>query len=146
LLLCLPNIQTNLINDDTNYSDAATKHVGQLFFPGELIHSDYQLAPYHAHLSTLNRTLNGGDSVYSVANDDGYSAIISTELVGETLAEGLIGYITIEINKSASAIATTGQDVNVQRYLPTVSLSSSVQAASNTLDIAECYRANVMKL
>ncbi|KAJ6086586.1 hypothetical protein N7467_005500 [Penicillium canescens] len=139
-------VQTNLTNDDTSYSDAATKHVGQLFFPGELINSVYQLAPYHAHLSTLTRTLNGEDSVYSIANDDGYPAMISTELVGETLAEGLIGYITIEVNKSASAIATTGQDVNVQGYLPTVSLSSSVQAASNTFDIAECYRANGMKL
>jgi hypothetical protein len=39
--------------------------------------------------------------------------MISTELVGEVLAEGLIGYITIGVNKSASAFATTGQDVNV---------------------------------
>lgn len=139
-------VQTNVTNDDTSYSDAATKHVGQLFFPEELINSVYQLAPYHAHFSTLNRTLNSEDSVYSVANYNGYSAMISTELIGETLAEGLIGYITIGVNKSASAIATTGQDVNVQGYLPTVSLSSSAQAAANTLDLTEGYRANGMKV
>ncbi|KAJ6068122.1 uncharacterized protein N7446_005159 [Penicillium canescens] len=67
-------------------------------------------------------------------------------MVGETLAEGLIGYITIEVNKSASAIAATEEDVNVQGYLPTVSLISSARAAANTLDIAECHRTNGMRL
>ncbi|KAJ5144936.1 hypothetical protein N7448_002328 [Penicillium atrosanguineum] len=103
------------------------------------------LAPYHAHLSTLNRTLNSEDSVYSVANADRYSAIISTELVGEILADGLIGYITIGVNKSASAIATVGTQVNVQGYIPTVSLTSGAQAAANTKDPPEGYRANGMR-
>ncbi|KAJ6010104.1 hypothetical protein N7522_005120 [Penicillium canescens] len=44
-------VQTNLTNDDGSYSDAATKHVGQLFFPRELINSVYQLAPYYAQLT-----------------------------------------------------------------------------------------------
>ena len=138
-------MQSNVTGDDTGYSDAATQHVGQLFFPEELINSVYKFSPYHAHLSTLNRTLNSEDSVYKVANTDGYSAIISTELLGETLAEGLIGYITIGVNKSAFAISTTGTDVNVQGYLPTVSLSSGAQAAANTNDIAQSYRANGMR-
>ncbi|OJJ31959.1 hypothetical protein ASPWEDRAFT_139331 [Aspergillus wentii DTO 134E9] len=139
-------VQSHVNNTDTSYSDAAIQHVGQLFFTEELINSVYQLSPYASHLSTLNRTLNSEDSVYSVANADGNSAIISTQLLGETLAEGLIGYITIGVNKSASAIATTGQDVNVQGYLPTVSLSSSAQAAANTKDLAEGYKANGLRV
>lgn len=83
--------------------------------------------------------------MYKVANADGYSAIISTELLGETLADGLIGYITIGVNKSVSAISTTGTQVNVQVYLPTVSLSSGAQAAANTNDLAPGYRANGMR-
>ncbi|KAJ5933578.1 hypothetical protein N7454_005907, partial [Penicillium verhagenii] len=135
-------VQSNVTGDDTSYSDASIQHVGQLFFEEDLINSVYQLSPYHAHLSTLNRTLNAEDSVYTVAMTDGYSAIISTELLGETLADGLIGYITIGINKSASAISTTGTEVNVQGYIPTVSLTSGAQAAANTNDLAQGYRAN----
>ncbi|KAJ5762831.1 hypothetical protein N7533_001512, partial [Penicillium manginii] len=138
-------VQSNVTGDDTSYSDAAIQHIGQLFFPEELINSVYKLAPYHAHLSTLNRTLNSEDSVYKVAMTDGYSAMISTELLGETLADGLIGYITIGVNKSAAAIATTGTQVNVQGYLPTVSLTSGAQAAANTNDLAQGYRTNGMK-
>jgi len=138
-------VQSNVTGDDTGYSDAAFQHVGQLFFPEDLINSVYKLAPYHAHMSTLNRTLNSGDSVYKVANADGYSAIISTELLGETLADGLIGYITIGVNKSASAISTAGTEVNVQGYLPTVSLSSGAQVAANTNDLAQGYRVNGMR-
>ncbi|KAE8151790.1 Intradiol ring-cleavage dioxygenase [Aspergillus avenaceus] len=139
-------VQTNVTEDDTSYSDAAIQHVGQLFFTEDLINSVYQFAPYKSHLSTLNRTLNSEDSVYSVANADGYNAIISTELIGATLAEGLIGYITIGVNKSAEAINTTGESVNVQGYLPTVSLSASAQAAANTKDAAEGYKINGMKV
>ncbi|KAJ5673633.1 hypothetical protein N7507_002760 [Penicillium longicatenatum] len=98
-----------------------------------------------ANISPLGYNLfrrNAEDSVYKVAMTDGYSAIISTELLGETLAEGLIGYITIGVNKTVSAIATTGTQVNVQGYLPTVSLTSGAQAAANTKDLAEGYRAN----
>ncbi|KAJ5639667.1 uncharacterized protein N7484_007529 [Penicillium longicatenatum] len=61
------------------------------------------------------------------------------------LADGLIGYITIGVNKSASAISTTGGQVNVQGYIPTVSLTSGAQAAANTNDLAQGYRANGMK-
>jgi hypothetical protein len=138
-------VQSNVTGDDTSYSDAAVQHVRQLFFEENLINSVYQLAPYHAHLSTLNRTLNAEDSVYKTAMADGYSAIISTELLGETLADGLIGYITIGVNKNASAISTTGGQVNVQGYIPTVSLTSGAQAAAYTNDLAQGYRANGMK-
>ncbi|CAI7660233.1 unnamed protein product [Penicillium discolor] len=139
-------VQSKVDEDDTSYSAAATQHVGQLFFPEELINSVYKLAPYHAHLATLNRTLNSEDSLYPTANSDGNDAIISTELLGQTLAEGLIGYITIGVNRSAAAIATTGEQVNVQGAIPTVSLSASAQAAANTIDLAQGYRANGMKL
>ncbi|KAJ5999794.1 hypothetical protein N7481_000203 [Penicillium waksmanii] len=138
-------VQHNVTGDDTSYSVTAIQHIGQLFFPEELINSVYKLAPYHALLSTLNRTLNSEDSVYKSAMTDGYSAMISTELLGETLADGLIGYITIVVNKSAAAIATTGTQVNVQGYPPTVSLTSGAQAVANTNDLAQEYRANGMK-
>ncbi|CAG8230626.1 unnamed protein product [Penicillium olsonii] len=139
-------VQSKVKGDDTSYSDAATQHVGQLFFPEDLINSVYQLAPYHAHLATLNRTLNSEDSLYPTANSDGNDAIIATELLGQTLAEGLIGYITIGVNRSAEAIATTGEQVNVQGAIPTVSLSASAQAAANTIDMAQGYRPNGMRV
>jgi hypothetical protein len=139
-------VQAMVDEDDTSYSTVATQHVSQLFFPEELIKSVYQLAPYHAHLATLNRTLNCEDSLYPSANSDRNSAIISTGLFGQTLADGLIGYIIIGVNRSAAAIATTCEQVNVQGAIPTVFLGTSSQAAANTIDTAQGYRANDMKV
>lgn len=121
------------------YSNTDIQHVGQLFFEEDLLNEVYSLSPYSAHLATLNRTLNSEDSIYSVANAGGYSAIIDVALLGETVADGLVGYITVGINSSAAGLATTGTDVNPNGFIPTVSVSPEKVAQATAVDKADGY-------
>ncbi|KAL4956372.1 Intradiol ring-cleavage dioxygenase [Aspergillus filifer] len=132
-------VQTNVTDDETSYSTAAVQHIGQLFFDEDLLNTVYQEEPYVQHLATLNRTTNAEDSVLSTSSIGGYSPIISTALLGETIAEGLVGYITIGVNRSAEARETTGTDVNPQGFIPTVTPSAGAQEAAYALDRAEGY-------
>lgn len=133
--------QTNITNG-TSYSASKVQHVGQLFFDEDLLNSVYALSPYVEHLATLNRTTNAEDKLYSSASSDGYSAVISVSQLGDSLEDGLVGYvstificlkrrdanriqITIGVNTTADAIAVTGDSVNPQGWLPTVSVDST---------------------
>ncbi|KAL4964202.1 intradiol ring-cleavage dioxygenase [Aspergillus stella-maris] len=131
-------VQTNVTDDETSYSTAAVQHIGQLFFEEDLLNTVYQEEPYVQHLATLNRTSNAEDSLLSSIGD-GYSPIISTALLGETFAEGLVGYITIGVNRSAEAREVTGTDVNPQGFIPTVTPSAGAQEAAYALDREEGY-------
>lgn len=132
-------VQTNVTGKDSSYSAAGVQHLGQLFFEEDLINSVYQEAPYSAHLSTLNRTTNAEDSLYSSASGDGYSAVVSVSQLGKALSDGLVGYITIGVNTSATPAETTGGSVNVVGALPTVTPSAGAQAAAYSLDASEGY-------
>jgi hypothetical protein len=132
-------VQTNVTStsaEDYSYSAAKIQHVGQLFFNESLINSVYELDPYSAHLETLNRTTNDEDSVYSVANADGYSSIISVQLLGDTIADGLAGFTAVGVNRSSS-VSTFGNTFNPLGVIPTVSVTSSVRAAAATVDVAD---------
>lgn len=132
-------VQTNVTGKDTSYSDAGIKHLGQLFFDENLINLVYQLSPYKAHISTLNRTTNSEDTLYSSANGDGYSAVVDVSKLGDSLADGLVGYITIGVNRSATPAETTGGSVNDVGALPTVTPTLGAQAAAYALDASEGY-------
>ncbi|KAL4904326.1 hypothetical protein BDW74DRAFT_178911 [Aspergillus multicolor] len=135
-------VQTNVTDkSETSYNSASggVQHLGQLFFPEDLINEVYALEPYAQHLATLNRTTNAEDSLYASASSDGYSAVVSTALLGETLAEGLVGYITIGVNRSAEAATTTGGSVNPQGFLPTASPAAGAQESAYAIDRAEGY-------
>lgn len=130
--------QANVTNG-VSYSDSDVQHIGQLFFEEDLLSQVYALEPYSAHLLTLNRTTNAEDSLYSTANSEGYSVVIDVDLLGDDVSAGLVGYITVGINASAAAIASTGEDVNPQGYLPTVSVSPSKAAQATAIDKADGY-------
>ncbi|KAK5806118.1 hypothetical protein VI817_000376 [Penicillium citrinum] len=117
---------------EDGYSVAGIQHLGQLFFEEDLINS-------RAHHSTLNRTINAEDSLYSSANGNGYSAVVSVSQLGESLSDGLVGYITIGVNTTATPAETTGGSVNVVGALPTVTPSPGAQAAAYALDASEGY-------
>ena len=85
-------VQANITNG-TSYSASNIQHIGQLFFDEDLINSVYELSPYSAHLSTLNRTTNAEDSLYGTATPESYSAIISVTQIGDSLADGLVEYV-----------------------------------------------------
>lgn len=134
--------QTNVTSSnytDSSYNAASVQHIGQLFFNETLINSVYELDPYSAHLDTLNRTINSEDSVYSVANGDGYSAEISVSLLGASISDGLVGYITVGVNSSAAALAVSGNTVNPMGVIPTVSVAESFRAQAINVDKAAEY-------
>lgn len=124
---------------NSSYSNLDIQHIGQLFFDEALLSEVYALSPYSAHLATLNRTSNADDSIYSVANADGYSALVDVDLLGDALADGLVGYITVGINSSAAGLATTGTDVNPNGFIPTVSVSPEKVAQATAIDKADGY-------
>lgn len=127
------------VTNGTSYAKSAIQHIGQLFFEEDLLEEVYNLSPYAAHKETLNRTTNAEDSLFSSANGDGYSAIIDITQLGDSLADGLVGYITVGINSSAEAIPSVGEDVNPQGYLPTVSVSPEKAAQATAIDRADGY-------
>lgn len=81
---------------------AFVQHIGQLFFNECYINEVYVLKPYSSHLATLNRTTNSEDALYTSANGNGYSAVISVNKIGDALTDGLVGYITVGVNTSAA--------------------------------------------
>ncbi|KAN0120205.1 aromatic compound dioxygenase [Hyaloscypha variabilis] len=113
-------VQTN-VTDSSSYSAASVQHIGQLFFDEALINSVYAISPYAAHLATLNRTTNAEDSLYATANGNEYSAIISVSNLGDAVADGLVGYITVGVNSSAAGVA------------------DSVRAQARAVDAADGY-------
>ncbi|PMD31119.1 aromatic compound dioxygenase [Hyaloscypha variabilis F] len=116
-----------------------TNHIGQLFFDESLIKSVYALSPYAAHLATLNRTTNAEDSLYATANGNGYSAVISVSNLGDAVADGLVGYITVGVNSSAAGLTTSGGSMNPIGIIPTVSVADSVRAQATAVDAADGY-------
>lgn len=135
-------VQTNVTGNETSdysYSKASVQHIGQLFFNESMINSVYELDPYNAHLATLNRTLNADDGIYVSSNEGGYSSVISVQLLGETIADGLVGYITVGVNSSAEAATTTGGSVNVLGVIPTLSVADAARQTAIDIDIGEGY-------
>lgn len=128
------------VNNGTSYSASAVQHIGQLFFEEDIINTVYQLSPYSAHLSTLNRTTNDEDSLLTTTGTNGASPMISIEYLGDDISDGLVGYITVGVNKTAAGIATTGMSVNPQGFIPTVSVADSVRAAATSVDAAAGYK------
>lgn len=132
-------VQTN-VTTSSSYSKAAVQHIGQLFFNESVLDDVYQLDPYKAHLSTLNRTTNAEDRLYTSANADGYSSVVSVSYLGTDLSDGLVGYITVGVNSSAAGLTTTGGSVNEYSVIPTVTVASSVRAAATLIDVADGYQ------
>lgn len=130
-------VQANA-SSGVRYDQSTVSHVGQLFFDEDLLSEVYAVSPYSAHLETLNRTTNAEDSVLSSASEDGYSPFISMSLLGSTVEDGLVGYITIGVNMSES-VATTGDDVSPQGYIPTVSVGTAKLAQATSADHAAGY-------
>jgi hypothetical protein len=65
-----------------------------VFFTEELLSEVYAVEPYSAHLKTHNRTTNAADTLYTSASSDGYSAVVSVEWIGDSIEDGLVGYVS----------------------------------------------------
>lgn len=72
--------------------------------------------------------------MYVDGNTGGYSAVITTELLGDTLADGLIGYITVTVNTTNIVDMSNTNPVGV---IPTVSLAEGAEASASAVDACE---------
>lgn len=102
-------LQANASNA-VSYSQSTVSHVGQLFLNEAMLSQIYAVSPYAAHIESLNRTSNVNDSISSSASKNGYSPFISLSLLGDTVEDGLVGYVTTGVNTTAE-VETSGSDV-----------------------------------
>lgn len=59
--------------------------------------------------------------------------------LGDSLADSLVGYITIGVNRSATSVETNGGRSNIVGALPTVTPTPGARAAAYALDASEGY-------
>jgi len=93
-------------------------HTGQFFFDDELNMMMDKVWPYNtnpiADLPGRGRTRNWEDSlqIYQVSHDNGYFPTFDVEKLGGVMTDGLIGYITVGVNRSVEVdetwVPTTG--------------------------------------
>jgi protocatechuate 3,4-dioxygenase beta subunit len=80
-----------------------TISTGQLFFDEQLSQQIMALEPYASH-TQINRTTNDIDSIWASENTAGFSPLMSVvPLDGEDVTKGMIAYITLGVDPSATA-------------------------------------------
>lgn len=83
-------------------------HTGQFFFDDEINMQVDKIPPYNANPllqpGNSGRTRNWEDSlqIYQNSFDNGYMPTFDIEFLGGVLQQGLIGYVTMGVNMSAS--------------------------------------------
>jgi protocatechuate 3,4-dioxygenase beta subunit len=90
-----------LAENGTLISHAGTVvHNGQFFFHETWNDRVFTDKPYTDNPN--KRTLNKDDHILSEENADGNNAFMDLELLGNSLSDGILGYITMGVNSSAS--------------------------------------------
>lgn len=87
------------VNDNGTISGVTAMHVGQLFFDQDLITEVDTVSPYSDDDSTL--TTNAEDSIFAgeAATSD---PIVQYVLLGDTIDEGLLAWISVGVDTSES--------------------------------------------
>lgn len=76
---------------------------GQLFFDEALSEQVMALEPYASH-TQIERTTNDVDSIYAGETVTGWSPVVQVEaLDGVDVANGMMGYITLGVNLTATS-------------------------------------------
>ncbi|KAG8840891.1 hypothetical protein FRB91_005547 [Serendipita sp. 411] len=98
------NVKTST-NGTIVSSPSTLRHIGQIFFDEALNTRVLAQSAYQG--SGQSHTLNSADGILRQANSGGYSAFASVTQLGSALSDGLLGYITIGINPSATRSIST---------------------------------------
>ncbi|GAA5878415.1 hypothetical protein JCM8547_003593 [Rhodosporidiobolus lusitaniae] len=112
-----------IANNGTIISSAGTvEHIGQLFFSESWNSLVFNTSTYLDTAQT--RTYNDDDSILQQDLSAGDWPFVDTQLVGESVEEGLYGYITIGIDTSAE------QSISTTNYMTSDDLEADVQASA----------------
>ncbi|PNS18593.1 hypothetical protein CAC42_5132 [Sphaceloma murrayae] len=84
-------------------------HTGQLFFDEDLIDQVNAVSPYNTN--TVARTLNKDDSIAKQSADNNYDPFPSWTYLGDDISDGLMAWISIGINKTASYSVTPAAEL-----------------------------------
>jgi len=97
-----------VIKENNTFKAGKLLHVGQFFFDEELNEVLDKMYPYATNpiKDNIGRTLNIQDSLNIFADSHGpeakYNPVFKVHLLGGVVSQGLIGYITMGVNASAS--------------------------------------------
>ncbi|KIM71083.1 hypothetical protein PILCRDRAFT_83139, partial [Piloderma croceum F 1598] len=96
----LTNYTTNT-NGTIGLEAGEILHMGQIFFEESWSELVAATSPYNEE--TIKRTLNDVDRVYLEQNTvTGYNATAQLKMLGENLSDGLLGYVTLGVDPTAS--------------------------------------------
>jgi protocatechuate 3,4-dioxygenase beta subunit len=87
-------------NGTVKSATGPVRHIGQIFFSEE-VNAEIRAQPEYQGTGQIY-TSNAEDPYTEGANSGGYNAYADIERLGESLADGLLGYITIGIDTSAA--------------------------------------------
>lgn len=87
------------VRDNSTTEGGAVTHIGQLFYPEDLITEVELNAPYNTN--TVERTTNDEDMWSVLQADASYDPFPEFVYLGDSAADGLLGWIQIGINASA---------------------------------------------
>ncbi|ETW81564.1 hypothetical protein HETIRDRAFT_241995, partial [Heterobasidion irregulare TC 32-1] len=94
------------LNYELNSNGTLASHTGSLIHIGQLFANEswndavYNTSPYTT--DTNERTYNADDSIYAAANTAGYNAEMDIVMLGSDISDGLLGYITIGVDSTAT--------------------------------------------
>jgi len=93
-------------NGTIDSASGSVRHIGQLFFQEDWNDAVVKTEAYTNN--TAKRVYNEEDRDFLLANSGGYNAFVSLEALGDTIEEGLLGYITIGLDSNLDlSIAST---------------------------------------
>ena len=87
------------VRENGTTEGGAVTHIGQLFYPEDLITDVETNAPYNTN--TVERTTNDEDMWAVLQADSSYDPFPEFVYLGDSVADGLLGWIQIGINASA---------------------------------------------
>ncbi|KAL7269283.1 hypothetical protein RUND412_008059 [Rhizina undulata] len=88
------------VADNGTYIGGGYTHFGQVFFDEDLISSVAVLEPYTTNTVVL--LTNSEDDIYPQQNSSGYDALANYELIGDTVGDGILSWISIGIDPTAN--------------------------------------------
>ncbi|KAK6065126.1 extracellular dioxygenase protein [Seiridium cupressi] len=97
----LASADDTILSNDT-YEVGSVRHVGQLFFDQSLITDVEATSPYNINTQSLTENLSDGIAAEEATSD--YDPYVDYVYLGDSIEDGLLGFITVTIDTSADYI------------------------------------------
>ncbi|KAG4277133.1 hypothetical protein FPRO04_07431 [Fusarium proliferatum] len=92
----LAHANATLYQNKTLGNDIYSSHIGQTYFDQDLIDEVEALTPYNTNTQT--QTTNAGDGILAEAANQDYDPVVEWTLLGDSVAEGVFGWLAYGIN------------------------------------------------